>query len=128
MQVEDRILGGLGTRPGPRPLAERVGAGFRLTLLQLYLRAGARIQVPTRAILPAGGVSLDQLRTRWDRVRTRLTEALERFEPADLARPMMKHPIVGKLTPTLTLAFIEHHAIHHRRQLDRIRTAPGFPG
>ena len=33
---------------------------------------------------------------------------------------MMKHPIVGKLTPRQTLTFLDAHLVHHGRQIDRI--------
>jgi hypothetical protein len=33
---------------------------------------------------------------------------------------MMKHPIVGKLTPAQTLTFLDTHLAHHSRQIDRI--------
>jgi hypothetical protein len=127
VQVESRILGGLPTRPGPLPLGQRLGATARLALLTLYLRAGGRVRAPTRSILPAGGVTLDELRVRWDGVRAGYASALEGFGRSDLERPMMKHPIVGKLRPVQTLAFLYNHTAHHRRQLGRIRGAPGFP-
>jgi hypothetical protein len=42
-----------------------------------------------------------------------------------MVRPMMKHPLVGKLTPLQTLTFLETHLAHHGRQIERIRGAPG---
>jgi len=125
--IEERILGGLGTRPGPLPILERVRVGAGFALLTAWLRGGGRIRVPTRAILPGGSSSLDELRGRWDAARAGLSEALERFERSDLRRPMMRHPIVGKLSPAQTLSFIHTHVAHHRPQLARIRSAPGFP-
>jgi hypothetical protein len=127
VRVEERILGGLATRPGPRPLGERMQAAARLALLYLYLQTGGRVKAPAQAILPAGGATLGELRGRWNAVRAGLAEALERFEPADLARPMMRHPIVGKLSPVQTLRFLHRHIAHHRRQIRRIRMTPGFP-
>jgi uncharacterized damage-inducible protein DinB len=120
--VEERILGALATRPGPLPFGARVQGGLRLTALRVYLRSGGRIQAPTRAILPQGGVSLDQLRERWDRTRAGYRTALESFDRTDLVRPMMKHPIIGKLTPLQTLNFLDSHLAHHARQIRRIRS------
>jgi hypothetical protein len=85
------------------------------------------VKAPAQAILPAGGATLGELRGRSNAVRAGLAEALERFEPADLARPMMRHPIVGKLSPVQTLRFLHRHIAHHRRQIRRIRMTPGFP-
>lgn len=125
--IEERILGGLGTRPGPLPILERMRVGAGFALLTVWLRGGGRIRVPTGVVMPAGGVSLDELQGRWDVARAGLTNALERFTQADLGRPMTRHPIVGKLSPAQTLSFIRTHVAHHRPQLARIRSAPGFP-
>ena len=78
-------------------------------------------RAPTPAILPRGSVSLEELQARWDRTRQGYATALSTFGPADLVRPMMKHPIVGKLTPLQTLTFLETHLAHHGRQIDRIQ-------
>jgi uncharacterized damage-inducible protein DinB len=119
--VEELVLRALGTRPGPLSLAERLGSGVRLTALRIYLRSGGRVQAPTPAILPRGSVSLEELQARWDRTRQGYASALSTFGPADLVRPMMKHPIVGKLTPLQTLTFLETHLVHHGRQIDGIQ-------
>jgi uncharacterized damage-inducible protein DinB len=126
--VEELVLRALATRPGPLPRAERVRSGLRLTALRVFLRAGGRVRAPTPAILPQGSVPLEELRARWDRVRAGYASALASFGPADMARPMMKHPIVGKLTPRQTLAFLDTHLAHHGRQIDRIRRALGADG
>jgi uncharacterized damage-inducible protein DinB len=118
--VEELVVRALGTRPGPLPLAERIRSGLRLTALRIYLRGGGRVQAPTPAILPQRSVPLDELRARWDRTRAALASALASFGPTDLVRPMMKHPIVGKLTPAQTLTFLDTHLAHHSRQIDRI--------
>jgi hypothetical protein len=52
---------------------------------------------------------------------------LDGFGPADFARPLMRHPILGLLTPVETLTFILRHIAHHRRQIARIRRSPGYP-
>jgi uncharacterized damage-inducible protein DinB len=123
--VEELVLRALATRPGPLPLAERLRSGLRLTTLRIYLRAGGRVRAPTPAILPQGSVPLDELRARWARVREGYASALASFGPADMARPMMKHPIVGKLTPKQTLTFLSTHLAHHSRQIERICRAMG---
>jgi hypothetical protein len=123
--IEERVLGAVDTRPGPLPAAERLRGALRLAGLRLYLRSGGKIRAPTRAILPQGGVGLAELRERWDRVRAGYRTALEAFDRTDLLRPMMKHPVIGKLTPTQTLAFLDAHLAHHERQIDRLRGALG---
>ena len=118
--VEELVLRALATRPGPLPLAERLRSAMRLTALRIYLRSGGRIKAPNPALLPPGGATLDELLARWDRTRAGYATALASFGPDDLVRPMMKHPIVGKLTPPQTLTFLDAHLAHHTRQIDRI--------
>ena len=118
--VEERVLKAVATRPGPLPLTERLRSGLRLTALRIYLRSGGRIKAPNPALIPPGGTTLEELLSRWDRVRAGYASALASFGPADLVRPMMKHPIVGKLTPRQTLTFLDAHLVHHGRQIDRI--------
>jgi DinB superfamily len=123
--IEEMVLRGFATRPGPLPLLARVQGGLQLRALMLYLRAGGKIQAPSRAILPRGNITLAELRERWDRTRAGYRTALEAFDRGDLVRPMMKHPIVGKLTPAQTLTFLDAHLAHHGRQVERLQRA--FP-
>ena len=125
--IEEMILRGLATRPGPLPLAARLQGGLRLTGLRLYLRAGGKIKAPSRAILPRGNIGLAELRERWDRTRAGYRGALESFDRTDLIRPMMKHPIIGKLTPVQTLTFLDAHLAHHGHQIDRLRRTVQTP-
>ena len=119
--IEEGILRAVGTRPGPLPATTRLQGSLRLAALRLYLRAGGRIRAPTRGILPRGGVTLSELRERWDRTRAGYRTALEAFDRTDLVRPMMKHPIIGKLTPVQTLTFLDAHQAHHGRQIERLQ-------
>jgi hypothetical protein len=40
---------------------------------------------------------------------------------------MMRHPLIGLLTPSEGLIFIHSHMGHHRRQILRIRRARDYP-
>ncbi|MGB3545286.1 DinB family protein [Rubrivirga sp.] len=42
-------------------------------------------------------------------------------------RAVFDHPLAGPLTLLDTVRFVEAHAGHHRYQLARISTAPGYP-
>jgi hypothetical protein len=119
--IEEMILRGLATRPGPLPLTARLQGSLRLSALRLYLRSGGEIKAPSRAILPRGNIALSELRERWDRTRAGYRTALGSFDRTDLVRPMMKHPIIGKLTPVQTLTFLDAHLAHHGRQIERLR-------
>ena len=121
--IEEMVLRALATRPGPLPFAARLQGGLRLSALRLYLRCGGKLQAPSRAILPRGDVTLTELWARWDRARAGHRTALESFDRTDLIRPMMKHPIIGKLTPAQTLTFLDAHLGHHGRQIERLQRA-----
>lgn len=111
----------------PRTWREAVRGRLSLELISLYFLLGRRFKVPAQAILPQGGATLTDLAARWEAAQQAMRRTLEGFGPADFARPMMRHPILGLLTPVETLTFILRHIAHHRRQIVRIRRSPGYP-
>ncbi len=126
VRVEEGILSRVKPRE-PRTWREAVRSKVALELVSLHFLLGRRAKAPVQAILPIGGVTLADLGTRWNAARQAMLSAIDGFAPADFARPMMRHPILGLLTPTETLTFILRHIAHHRRQLTRIRRSPGYP-
>jgi uncharacterized damage-inducible protein DinB len=113
-----------GPRPGTRvTVRSRVAA----VLVRLYLSAGFRARVPASRIMPQGGVTLEALERRWATVRAALRDRLAGMQGADLRAPKFRHPVAGWLPPASGFAFLVTHLTHHRRQVDRIRRAPGFP-
>ncbi len=128
VRIEEVVVLKAVQLPRSRTLGEGIRAAGSLVLLRLILGSGVRLKVPGKAVLPQGTATLPELRERWDRVREKLEAVLGDMTAADLRRPMMRHPACGWLTPAQTLSFLEHHLLHHRRQLMRIRGAVGFPG
>ena len=96
-----------------------------LTLVAFGLRR--RIKVPLQTIVPLGGVTLADLAKRWEEAQEAMRTALGRFGEGDWDRPMMRHPLLGPLTPAEGLTFIRWHMGHHRKQMKRIRRSPGYP-
>ena len=84
--------------------------------------------MPVQAVLPLGGVTLSDLVSRWEAAQVVLRERLEGLDDQDWSRPMMRHPLIGRLTPSECLVFIHRHMGHHRRQISRIRRERGYPG
>ena len=126
VKVEEAIA--YHTKPrSPRTLLETAQTRGKLGIMRLLFAVGWRIRIPIQGILPLGGVTLTDLARRWETAQALLAERLEQFGPDDWTRPMMKHPIIGRLTPPESLRFIYWHEGHHRRQLGRIRRAVGFP-
>jgi uncharacterized damage-inducible protein DinB len=127
VKVEEAIAYHAKPREPRRPL-ETAKTKARLGAMWLLFAVRGRVKVPIQEVLPLGGVTLSDLARRWEAAQTRLRERLEQFGPEDWTRPMMRHPIIGRLTPPEGLRFIYWHEGHHRRQIARIRRAAGFPG
>jgi uncharacterized damage-inducible protein DinB len=126
VKVEEAIAYHAKPRSPRRPL-EAAQTKAKLGIMGLVFAAGGRIRVPIQGILPLGGVTLTDLARRWEAAQALLGERLEQFGPEDWSRPMMRHPMIGRLTPAEALRFIYWHMGHHRRQIARIRRAAGFP-
>jgi uncharacterized damage-inducible protein DinB len=126
VKVEEGIVSRVKQRD-PRTWREAVRGRLSLELISLYFLVGRRFKAPAQAILPQGGATLTDLGARWEAAQLAMRRTLDDFGPADFARPMMRHPILGLLTPVETLTFILRHIAHHRRQIARIRRSPGYP-
>ena len=126
VKVEEEIASRVRPR-GPRSL--RDAARTRAMLLLTFVAFGVRrrIKVPLQTIVPLGGVTLADLAKRWEEAQGAMRTALGRFGEADWSRPMMRHPLLGPLTPAEALTFIHWHMGHHRKQIERIRRSPGYP-
>ena len=98
-----------------------------LGIMRVVFAVGGRIRVPVQAVLPLGGVTLSDLVSRWEAAQAALRERLEGLGEQDWSRPMMRHPLLGRLTPSECLVFIHRHMGHHRRQIGRIRRARTYP-
>jgi len=126
VRVEEAIVSRIKKRE-PRTWRETARARLSLELISLYFLLGRRFKAPVQTILPQGGVTLADLSTRWAAAQEAMRRTIDGFEPADFARPMMRHAILGLLTPMEALTFILRHIAHHRRQIARIRRSPGYP-
>jgi uncharacterized damage-inducible protein DinB len=126
VKVEEAIAPRVRPRE-PRGLVEAARTKAALGLMRVLFMIRRRIRVPVQGILPLGGVTLGDLVGRWEAAQTALRERLETFGPEDWSRPMMRHPAIGRLTPTETLTFIHWHMAHHQRQIARIRRVRGYP-
>jgi hypothetical protein len=126
VRVEEAIISRVKQRP-PRTWREAARARLSLELISVYFLVGRRFKAPVPAILPQGGVTLADLSTRWAAAQEAMRRTIDGFGPAEFARPMMRHAILGLLTPMEALTFIRRHIAHHHRQIARIRRSPGYP-
>jgi uncharacterized damage-inducible protein DinB len=126
VKVEEAIASRVRPRE-PRGLIETARTKAVLGAMYVVFGVRGRVKVPVQAILPLGGATLSDLASRWEAAQAALKERLEGFRPGDWSRPMMRHPLLGRLTPAEGLDFIHRHMGHHRSQIERIRRAAGFP-
>lgn len=126
VKVEEGVVSRVRPRE-PRTLAQAAQARSALVLMHVVTALRWRVKVPVQGVLPLGGVTLSDLASRWDDTQAALRERLEAFGPGDWPRPMMRHPLLGLLTPAEGLRFIHWHMGHHHRQIGRIRREPGYP-
>ena len=124
VKVEEAIAARIRPREA-RGLVETAKVKAALGIMRVVFMARGRIKVPVQGILPLGGVTLSDLVSRWEAARAAMRERLEGFGDQDWSRPMMRHPLLGRLTPTECLTFLRWHMAHHRRQIGRIRRAWG---
>ncbi len=126
VRVDEGIVSRVNKRR-PRTWGEAARARLSLQLMSVYFLLGRRFKAPVQTILPQGGVTLTDLGARWEAARHAMRNTLDGFGPTDFAHSMMRHPLLGLLTPVETLTFILRHIAHHRRQIARIRRSPAYP-
>jgi uncharacterized damage-inducible protein DinB len=126
VKVEEAIAPRIRPRD-PRTLMEAARVKAAIRAMRLAAGVGVRLKVPVQTIVPLGGVTLSDLVHRWEAAQEAMRRALEGFGPGDWSRPMMRHTVLGRLTPAEGLAFIHWHIGHHRRQIHRLRRARDYP-
>jgi len=124
--AEEKSL--LGMQRGPRPGTRVTAAGhLRMAAVRFVLSTNLRVRVPVPTVVPAGGVSLDELHARWEAAHRGLAEAVEPVTVQDAGAARFRHPLSGWVTAREGLGFLVGHIRHHAVQVTRIRRAPGFP-
>jgi len=104
-----------------RSLKDWVGAAA----VRVIFRLGLRVRMPTQRVAPDAAPVLDLVAHRWEEAGREVRKAILQREGSPA--PMMRHPVAGPLDPFQTAGFLLDHLRHHRRQLQRIRSTPGFP-
>ncbi len=111
----------------PRPLG-RPSAGRRW-LVERLMRSGLRVRMPA-AVAPRiapTGVAFDVSRSALAAAAEGWHALAATYPPAMAEAGVFTHPVAGPLTLRGTVCFAAAHLDHHRRQLERIRRAPGYP-
>lgn len=111
----------------PRPLGPP--SATRRWLVERLMRSGARVRMPA-AVAPRvapTGVAFETSRAALAAAADGWRALAAAFPPAMADAGVFKHPAAGPLTLRGTVCFAAAHLDHHRRQIERIRAAPGYP-
>jgi len=92
-----------------------------LYLVVLFiLRFDVPVRVPSRAMIPKGILSLQELRRQWEANHDRLRAWAANSDPRKLRRPLFLHPVAGPMTTVQSLRMLEIHLDRHTRQIRAI--------
>jgi len=106
-----------------------VQAKVRSFVLNSLLQLPVKFKAPKAALPVQEDVYIfDNLKKQWDTVRAEFGKILDQLNPADAEKLIFKHPISGKFNIYQTMSFLEEHIEHHKKQIERIKAAPGFAG
>ena len=92
---------------------------WRMAVVVVALRSPYRAKAPERTAHPEAGTTLAAVRERWDGVRQDWQELIDACPPSLVDRAVFRHPSVGLVSLAHTLAFLQAHQSHHRRQIQR---------
>jgi hypothetical protein len=112
----------------------RTFAGLRDTYLGVLAKGGGAGSFAPEAAVELGKNDNDRatLMATRESVTKSLTDAIGRWNDADLDRYRLRHPLLGKLTVREMLLFTVYHNYHHVRsvasRLDAASTAPTAKG
>lgn len=100
---------------------------LKMSIIRGLSARGFRARLPKNPAPPAETLDLEQVTTRWDAIRADWRDRLDQMDATAFARATIKHPFSGVIALGQAMEFMVTHVVHHRKQLERIRRAPGFP-
>jgi uncharacterized damage-inducible protein DinB len=92
---------------------------WRMAIVVVALRSPYKAKAPERTANPEADTTLAAVRDHWDGVRRDWQHLVDGFPPVLLDRAVFRHPRTGLMTLPHTLAFMQAHLDHHRRQITR---------
>lgn len=126
--VEEALVGHGRRQAARRPAQVSLQSRLRERIVLAVLARDVRIRAPVAAVVPTAHVPLPLLARRWSAARADLAAYLDELPGPRWARAAFFHPRIGWITAAGGIRFLHAHVDHHRRQIDRIVAAPGFPG
>lgn len=107
-----------------------LGHRVRYLLVMFVLKAGIRVRVPARAMIPRGDRTLAELRRLWDENQAWLRLCIDRLGPDGIGRAVLVHPVAGPIDVTQALRMGQVHLNVHVRQIRALQRLLGgrLPG
>jgi uncharacterized damage-inducible protein DinB len=90
---------------------------WRMAVVVVALRSPYKAKAPERTAHPEADTTLASVRDHWDGVRRDWQYLVDGFPPALHDRAVFRHPRTGLMKLAHTLAFMQAHLDHHRRQI-----------
>ncbi len=85
-----------------------------------------KFQAP-EAVCPKGGVSIPEALAGIQTTLNGFIEIRSRLEAVDLTEQTFRHPALGPISAYRWMILLGEHQDLHRRQVERIKAAEGFP-
>jgi len=85
-----------------------------------------KFQAPD-AVCPKGGVGIPEALAGIQTTLNGFTEIRSRLEAVDLSEQKFTHPALGPISAYRWMILLGEHQELHRRQIERIKAAAGFP-
>jgi uncharacterized damage-inducible protein DinB len=92
---------------------------WRMAIVVVALRSPYKAKAPERTAHPEADTTLIAVRDHWDGVRRDWQHLVDSFPAPLVDRAVFRHPRTGLMSLAHTLAFMQAHLDHHRRQIAR---------
>lgn len=99
-----------------KPLKQPFKSKMMLPMANMILNANISVAPPPGGA-PSNNLSLEEIRSNWDKSQAWLQKFVNHFDSPELEQPLINHPLLGP-TPTMKLLqFVQTHFNYHRRQI-----------
>lgn len=103
-------------RARARPM--RFDTRLRYALMNIHFALPVvKVRAPVPAIVPSENPSAQDVCRNWEAVRKDWFDYLKDLRDEEFRLGIFFHPLVGPLTPKMTLEFLKMHGHHHFRQI-----------
>ena len=122
--AEREVLGGLPEYEALGDSRRSFKNGLMYRVVMAVLKLGIPVKAPSKKMLPAGKLSLAEVRERWDENQKWFRGLVEGLDDEGLKKAFFSHPVSGPLTIEqaidMSLAHIDSHTRQIRKRLDMI--------